>query len=74
MSALGKLLIWAGVGLVLLGLALVVAARWGWTLRHLPGDLVFRRKNLVIFVPLGTMVVLSLVATWLLHLWQRWGR
>ena len=44
MSALGKLLIWAGVGLVLLGLALVVAARWGWTLGHLPGDLVFRRK------------------------------
>lgn len=74
MGALGKLLIWGGLGLLLLGFWLVAAERWGCPLGRLPGDLVFRHESLVVFFPLGTMVMLSLGATLFLHLWQRWGR
>jgi hypothetical protein len=37
-------------------------------LGNLPGDLVYRGDNVQVYVPLGTMIVLSLVLTLLLNL------
>jgi len=62
--------------LIVLGLLLVVAGLlWPWLgripLGRLPGDLVFERPGLRVFVPLGTMLVASLVLSLLLWLLRR---
>jgi len=74
MGGLGKTLVGLGAALLILGFGLMLLERWGISLGRLPGDLIFRRKNLVVFFPLGSMVLLSLGGTPLLYLWQRWGR
>jgi hypothetical protein len=66
----GVALIVAGGLLVALGLALVFAERLPW-LGRLPGDIVIRRERWVIYVPLATMVLVSLVLTLLLNLLSR---
>jgi hypothetical protein len=55
----GRLLIVAGIGLVLLGLA------FPW-LGHLPGDLRFGRGAMRVYLPLGSCVAVSLLLSALL--------
>lgn len=72
-EAVGRVVLFAGLALVLLGLALVLVGRTGWMPRSLPGDLVIRRPGVVVYIPLATMLLLSLLGTlllWLLH-WLR---
>lgn len=69
MATLGKILLAAGVALVLLGAAFLVLARLGVT--RLPGDLVVRRESFTLYVPLGLMVVLSVLLTIALNLFLR---
>ncbi len=57
------------VGLILAGIGLVVMA--GVPLGHLPGDIVFRRGNTTIYIPIVTCIVLSLLLTLLLSLFRR---
>ncbi len=64
---LGRLLIWIGGALLLLGLLLLLLSRLPWAGR-LPGDIVVRREGFTLFVPLGTMVLLSLLLTVVLNL------
>lgn len=70
LEGLGRLLVLLGGILLLAGLTLTVADRVPY-LGRLPGDLYIQRDNLTIFVPLATMVVLSLVLTVLLNLLPR---
>lgn len=67
LANLGRLLIWIGGGLLLLGLLLLLFSRLPWAGR-LPGDIVVKRENFTLFVPLGTMLLLSLVLTVVLNL------
>ncbi len=48
---LGKGLMVAGVGLVVVGAAVMLASKLGLRLFQLPGDIVWRGKNGVICVP-----------------------
>lgn len=62
-------LIWLGLLLLAAGLL------WPWLSRiplgRLPGDLVFERPGLRVFVPLGTMLAVSLLLSLLLWLLRR---
>ena len=62
-------LVVAGLALVMLGMA-VAAGGFGWFGR-LPGDIRFGSDNERVFVPLGSMLLLSLVLTELLTLFRR---
>jgi hypothetical protein len=66
---LRRLLLTFGIALVVLGLA------WPWLsklgLGRLPGDLVIRRENFTLYVPITTCVVVSLVLTLVLWLLKR---
>ncbi len=73
MTELGRWFIGAGVVLVLIGLALLAAGRLPW-IGRLPGDILIERDNLTIFIPLGTMLVVSLVLTIIANLLARWWR
>jgi hypothetical protein len=66
LEGLGRTLIWVGGGLLVLGLLLLAASRVPG-LGRLPGDILIRRPNLTVYVPLGAMVVASLLLTLLLN-------
>jgi multisubunit Na+/H+ antiporter MnhG subunit len=68
-ATLGKILLAAGVALVLLGAAFLLLARLGVT--RLPGDLVVRRESFTLYVPLGLMIVLSVLLTIALNVFLR---
>ena len=69
MVNLGKLLIVVGGGIALLGLVLVAGQRFG--LGRLPGDLHFGRRGVEVWIPITSMLLVSLVVSLLLHLFRR---
>jgi hypothetical protein len=74
MVELGKLLLALGLLLIVIGAALVLAARFGFPLGRMPGDLSYRGKNVTVFVPLGTSILISVVLSILVYLVSRFGR
>ena len=72
-NTLGRGLVYLGLGLVVAG-ALVLLLGRVFDLGGLPGDFSYEGKNVRIYVPLGTMIVLSLVLTLLLNLALRFFR
>ena len=73
LAGLGRTLIWLGGGLLLLGILLVLASKVPG-LGRLPGDLVIKHENVTVYVPLATMVVLSLLLTLVLNVLLRLRR
>ncbi|PSQ95368.1 MAG: DUF2905 domain-containing protein [Bacteroidetes bacterium SW_9_63_38] len=66
-ETMGRGLMYVGLGLVVIG-GLVVLLGQILDLGNLPGDLVFREENVRVYVPIGTMIVLSILLTLLLNL------
>jgi hypothetical protein len=73
-SELGKLLLLAGAFLAIIGLVLIFAGRFHLPLGRLPGDFTYRGKNTVIYFPLGTSILLSILLSLLLFIIGRWRR
>jgi len=67
MAPIGKSLVFAGIAIVVVGLAL-----WGLSsapyIGRLPGDIYIRRGNFSFYFPLATCILISIVATILLSL------
>jgi hypothetical protein len=59
----GKLLIVAGVVLVIVGVGLHVAGRLGLPLGRLPGDIRIERPGGGLYIPVTSWIVLSVVLT-----------
>ena len=68
---MGKLLILAGVGLVVLGLIVIGVGKLGLPLGRLPGDIIWRGKNTTFYFPLATCILLSVVLSLLAWLFRR---
>ena len=66
LEGVGKLLIGGAVVLLVLGGVLFLLGRFG--VDRLPGDLVFRRGDLTLYIPVGLMVLLSVVGTLVLNI------
>lgn len=66
-ASMGRLLIAAGLVLVALGVIFLLAGR----LPRLPGDILVQRPNVTVYFPLGTMILVSLVLTFLLNILLR---
>ena len=69
MNPMGRMLITAGVILLIAGILVSVGGRIG--LGKLPGDFFFQRGNTSFYFPLATSLVISLVLTLLLNLFLR---
>ncbi len=69
MGQIGRYLLLAGVLIAAAGLLMMVGERFG--LGRLPGDIVWRRKNTTVYLPIVTSLVLSVVLTLLLNFWFR---
>jgi hypothetical protein len=70
-ESLGRMLIYIGIVMVLIGGFFILVARVPWFGR-LPGDIIYRREGWTIYVPVATMILVSLILTLLLNIiWRR---
>ena len=70
-ESLGRMIIYIGVLMVLVGGFFILVAKVPWFGR-LPGDIVYQREGLKIYVPIATMILVSLILTLLLNIvWRR---
>ena len=74
MSDLGRMFIWIGGFILLLGIVLVVAGKMNLPVGRLPGDFTWRGKNTTVYFPLATSIVLSVVLSLVFYLLGRMGR
>ncbi|MCS6773898.1 MAG: DUF2905 domain-containing protein [Anaerolineae bacterium] len=68
-----RILVFVGVALVIFGVLFQLLSRvqLPFTLGRLPGDIVIERDNFTLYLPLGTMILISLGLTLLLNLLAR---
>ena len=57
MHELGKALVGLGLVLVVIGAVILIAAQVGLRLGRLPGDLVYKGKNVSFYFPLATSIL-----------------
>ena len=74
MNDLGRLLIGLGIVLLIAGGVLLLLGRTGIPLGRLPGDISYRGKNLSVYFPLGTSVLLSILLSLVFYLLSRFRR
>jgi len=61
-----KIIILIGIILIITGIIMYFGRRIG--LGSLPGDIVIRRKNLVIYIPIVSSIIISIILTIILNL------
>jgi len=66
----GKMLIYLGLGIALLGLLVWVISRV-LPMGRLPGDIFIQKEGLTVYFPIVTCIIISLVLTVLLNLFRR---
>jgi hypothetical protein len=67
---LGRMLIFAGLALLIAGVLVSVAGRYT-SLGRLPGDVVYRRGNFTFYFPIVTSILLSILLTAVMWLMSR---
>jgi hypothetical protein len=69
-AGLGKLLVAAGMAIVVAGLLIMALSKLGpgW---RLPGDIFIQNKNFTLYFPIATMLLLSVILTVVLNLFLR---
>jgi hypothetical protein len=72
LAQLGRVLLFVGVLIAVIGVALVFADRVPF-LGRLPGDISFGGDGWTVYIPIGTSIVLSLLLTAVLSL-VAWAR
>lgn len=68
MSDLGRWLILAGIVLLIAGALVLVGGRLFPWLGHLPGDIRIEGENTRVFIPITTMILLSVIGTLVLNI------
>ncbi len=69
-DSFGKMLMWVGAGLFLLGLIIFLLGK-APGLGRLPGNIIIQREHLTVFIPLGTMLLISVLLTVVLNVIAR---
>jgi hypothetical protein len=67
MQGLGRLLIVAGVFIVILGICVLLAQKLGLPLGRLPGDISWKGKHTSVYFPLATCLLLSVILSLVLY-------
>jgi hypothetical protein len=74
MNDLGRLLIGLGLVLLIAGGLLLLLGRTGIPLGKLPGDISYRGKNMSVYFPLGTSILLSVLLSVVFYFLSRFRR
>jgi hypothetical protein len=73
LATIGRLLITFGIVVLVVGILLVIVGRVPF-LGRLPGDVVFHRNGFTLFLPIATMILVSIILTVLLNIFFRFFR
>ena len=73
LDPIAKMFFWIGLLFILMGAFIWLLGRASG-FGHLPGDIVWRRGNLTVYVPLASMILLSLILTLILNLISRFWK
>ena len=71
MNPMGRGLVYFGVLIVVLGLIVMLGEKSGVRLGRLPGDIVYRNKNTTIYFPLVTSILVSVILSLVMWLFNR---
>ncbi len=74
MNVLAKTLMLFGIVLFCAGVLLFAVSKTGIPFGKLPGDIAWQGKNVKVFVPITSMIVVSVVLTLLLNLFAKFFR
>jgi fumarate reductase subunit D len=61
-----------GLFIAFIGAVMMLAGKFNLPFGHLPGDITYQKKNVTVFAPFGTMLVISIIITLLLNIISRW--
>ena len=70
MGGIGRILIYLGLFLVIVGIAFTLIGKIPW-LGHLPGDITIERERFTFYFPLATCLIISVVLSLVLYLLRR---
>jgi hypothetical protein len=68
LTAIGRWVFVAGIGVMVLGGVLWLVGRFGLPLGRLPGDIFIQRDGFSFYFPLTTMILISVILTVLANL------
>jgi hypothetical protein len=68
---LGRMLLFIGVALAVIGLLMMLGERLPLRLGRLPGDMVIRGRNSVLYIPITTSILISVILSLVLWLIRR---
>ncbi|MGD0930853.1 MAG: DUF2905 domain-containing protein [Candidatus Korobacteraceae bacterium] len=71
MSDLGRVLVFVGGLLLVIGVGLILAGKVNLPIGRLPGDIVYRGKNTTFYFPLMTSILLSIILSLVLYFVNR---
>jgi hypothetical protein len=74
MGDLGRMLIFFGGLLLLVGIILVFAGKVNLPIGRMPGDIFYRGKNTTFYFPLATSILLSVILSLVLYVVNRMRR
>lgn len=69
LETVAKVVLGVGGGLLVVGGILYLLAKLG--LSRIPGDFVYRGDNVTIYIPIGLMILVSVLASLFLHFFLR---
>lgn len=69
LETLARIILGVGATLLVVGGVLYLATQLGLT--RIPGDLVFRGRSVTVYVPIGLMILVSIIATIILTILSR---
>jgi Protein of unknown function (DUF2905) len=69
-TGLGKILIYLGVFLIVVGLIFSLSGKIPW-LGHLPGDIYIQHERFTFYFPLATCLLISVIITLVLYFFRR---
>lgn len=74
MERFGKIMVTAGIGIAIVGLVVWLLGDKLRFLGRLPGDIRIEKENVRIYFPITTMLLLSVVLSFILWLVQKWNK
>lgn len=72
MMSLARFFFITGLIFLLIGGLIYLFSRFNLPLGRLPGDIRIERENFTLFIPLSTMILLSVILTVIMNLVVRW--
>ncbi|MBV9609958.1 MAG: DUF2905 domain-containing protein [Acidobacteria bacterium] len=74
MGDAGKILVAIGGVIVIVGLVLLALGRLNIPVGRLPGDIAYRGKNVSVYFPLGTSILISVILSLVFYFFSRLRR